>query len=210
MGVCSAQLEVYSEGHARSGMFKPGDTLLFSFDIGGKKVLRSIKIDKHTPQTKIRACAAMLLGSELDWNDVATSEQPDIAMEARIATAHIHPEIARLNKFTNGLDDDTPARERVANRKKLEVAKKAWYEYSVTYTPARRDDASLCQKIVEARRSRELEEVDRRYIKRARKTADAVEQGRNALVNPDEERDQDDAESESEPEFDIVPFVDSE
>ena len=191
-------------------MFKPGDKVVFSFNIGGKKVLRSIEIDKHTPQPKIRACAASILGAELDWNDVATSEQPDIAMEARIATAHIHPEIARLNKFTNGLDDDTPARERHENRKKLEVAKKAWYEYSVTYTPARRDDASLCQKIVEARRSRELEEVDRRYIKRARKTADAVEQGRNALVNAIEERGEDVDESEIESDsLGIVPFEDS-
>ena len=188
-------------------MFKPGDKVVFSFDIGGKKVLRSLDIDKHTPQPKIRACAAALLGSELDWNDVTTSENPDIAMEARIATAHIHPEIVRLNKFTNGLDDDTPARERHENRKKLEAAKKAWHTYSVTYTPARRDDASLCQKIVEARRSRELEEVDRRYLKRARKTADAVEQGRNALVNANEERGEDGVQSESEPEFDIVPFA---
>ena len=183
-------------------MFTVGEKIIFSFDIGGKKILRSIDIDKDTPQPRLRDCAATLLGSELDWDDVATSEKPEIAIEARFATAHIHPELMRLNKFTNGLDDDTPARERVANRKKLEVAKKAWETFAVTFTPARRDESSLCQKIVEAKRSRELAEVDRRYIKRARRAADAVEQGRNALVDANEDRGED---SDS---LDIVPFRD--
>ena len=190
-------------------MFKPGDKIIFSFDIGGKKVLRSIDIDEDSPQPRLRDCAATLLGSELDWDDVATSEKPEIAMEARFATAHDHPELTRLNKFTNGLDDDTPARERHENRKKLEKAKKAWNTFAVTFTPARRDDASLCQKIVEARRSHELEEIDRRYIKRARRAADAVEQGRNALVNANENRVEDE-ELESELELDIVPIGESE
>ena len=190
-------------------MFKPGDTVLFSFDIGGKKVLRSIVIDKDTPQPNLRACAAALLGSELDWHDVSTSEKADIAMEARLATAHDHPELTRLNKFTNGLDDDTPSRQRHENRKKLEKAKKAWHTYAVTFTPTRDDESSLCQKIVEAKRSRELEEVDRRYLKRARKAADAVEQGRNALANANEEVGEDVDESEIESDsLEIVPFAD--
>ena len=89
------------------------------------------------------------------------------------------------------------------------MAKKAWENFAVTFTPARRDESSLCQKIVEAKRSRELAEVDRRYMKRARRADDAVEQGRNAPVNANEDIVEDVNESEIESDsLDIVPFRD--